>query len=199
MNRRLNQERLDHNNFDVGVRGEWRKFNPQNPYADSTDKPEQDLKVESLDDLFDDIDDKKENINKQEQNNINDENILPGWSNRLEFSITNISEELNAVGRYTLIMNVEKNELDSNNFVYNIVGTSTLDGVELEEAQYTNIVVNRPSFEPVPTISTTLGNGVINTGVKHNYVLTFKFNENGENQDEFQGKTFKANVVAKGE
>ena len=69
----------------------------------------------------------------------------------------------------------------------------------LEEAQYTNIVVNRPSFEPVPTISTTLGNGVINTGVKHNYVLTFKFNENGENQDEFQGKTFKANVVAKGE
>ena len=54
MNRRLNQERLDHNNFDAGIRGEWRKFNPQNPYADSTDKPEQDLKVESLDDLFED-------------------------------------------------------------------------------------------------------------------------------------------------
>ena len=54
MNRRLNQDRLDHNNFDAGVRGEWRKFNPQNPYADSTDKPEQDLKVESLDDLFED-------------------------------------------------------------------------------------------------------------------------------------------------
>ena len=54
LNRRLNQERLDHNNFDAGVRGEWRKFNPQNPYADSTDKPEQDLKVESLDDLFED-------------------------------------------------------------------------------------------------------------------------------------------------
>ena len=54
MNRRLNQERLDHNNFDAGVRGEWRKFNPQNPYSDSTDKPEQDLKVGSLDDLFED-------------------------------------------------------------------------------------------------------------------------------------------------
>ena len=54
MNRRLNQNRLDHNNFDSGVRGEWRKFNPQNPYTDSTDKPEQDLKVESLDDLFED-------------------------------------------------------------------------------------------------------------------------------------------------
>ena len=54
MNRRLNQNRLDHNNFDSGVRGEWRKFNPQNPYTDATDKPEQDLKVESLDDLFED-------------------------------------------------------------------------------------------------------------------------------------------------
>ena len=54
MNRRLNQERLDHNNFDAGIRGEWRKVNPQKPYADSTDKPEQDLKVESLDDLFED-------------------------------------------------------------------------------------------------------------------------------------------------
>lgn len=54
MNRRLNQNRLDHNNFDSGVRGEWRKFNPQNPYTDSIDKPEQDLKVESLDDLFED-------------------------------------------------------------------------------------------------------------------------------------------------
>lgn len=54
MNRRLNENRLDHNNFDSAVRGEWRKFNPQNPYTDSTDKPEQDLKVESLDDLFED-------------------------------------------------------------------------------------------------------------------------------------------------
>ncbi|MFR2449781.1 MAG: VirD4-like conjugal transfer protein, CD1115 family [Clostridia bacterium] len=54
MNRRLNQNRLDHNNFDSGVRGEWRKFNPQNPYTDATDKSEQDLKVESLDDLFED-------------------------------------------------------------------------------------------------------------------------------------------------
>ena len=54
MNRRLNQNRLDHNNFDSGVRGEWRKFNPQNPYTDATDKQEQDLKVESLDDLFED-------------------------------------------------------------------------------------------------------------------------------------------------
>ena len=45
--------KLDHNNFDAGVRGEWRKFNPYNP-DQGTEKEQKDLKVESLDDLFDD-------------------------------------------------------------------------------------------------------------------------------------------------
>ena len=53
MNRRLNQNRLDHNNFDSGVRGEWRKFNPMNPYVENKGQPQnQDLKIESLDDLI---------------------------------------------------------------------------------------------------------------------------------------------------
>ena len=74
MNRRLNQNRLDHNNFDSGVRGEWRKFNPQNPYTDATDKPEQDLKVESLVDLFEDnSDNKKQNFKNNVDNYENDE------------------------------------------------------------------------------------------------------------------------------
>ena len=132
-------------------------------------------------------------------NDINDENILPSWSNKMEFTITNVSKDLNAVGRYTLELNIEKNELSSGDFVYNLIGKSTLDGQEIEEEQYTNKVVNKPNFEPVPSISTTLGSGIINTGVKHSYVLTFKFNESGNSQNELQGKTFKANVVAKGE
>ena len=54
MNRKLNQDRLDHNNFDAGVRGEWRKFNPQNPYSTERDEGvEPNLKVDSLDDIFD--------------------------------------------------------------------------------------------------------------------------------------------------
>jgi len=51
----LQENTLDHNNFDVGKRGEWRKYNPYNPYV--PDKPGQkveNLKVESLDDLFED-------------------------------------------------------------------------------------------------------------------------------------------------
>ena len=44
---------ISHNNFDSGVRGEWRKFNPMNPYVENKGQTQnQDLKIESLDDLF---------------------------------------------------------------------------------------------------------------------------------------------------
>ena len=52
--------KLDHNNFDAGVRGEWRKFNPYNPDQGNTQKQNEinNLNIESLDDLFDDGDSK---------------------------------------------------------------------------------------------------------------------------------------------
>ncbi|MCI8344604.1 MAG: type IV secretory system conjugative DNA transfer family protein [Clostridia bacterium] len=62
----LQQDTLDHNDFDIGSRGEWRKYNPYNPYV--PDKPnvsKESLKVESLDDLFDDepLEEKKKEQN----------------------------------------------------------------------------------------------------------------------------------------
>ena len=53
MNKELQIDRLNHNQFDAGVRGEWRKYNPYNPYVPEKErKTSKDLKVESLDDLF---------------------------------------------------------------------------------------------------------------------------------------------------
>jgi type IV secretory pathway TraG/TraD family ATPase VirD4 len=53
--RRLQEYTISHNNFDAGNRGAWRKFNPANPYVENKDSnQEQDLKIESLDDLFED-------------------------------------------------------------------------------------------------------------------------------------------------
>ncbi len=49
----LQEYRISHNDFDAGVRGEWRKFNPANPYKkETTGGKSPDIKVESLDDLF---------------------------------------------------------------------------------------------------------------------------------------------------
>lgn len=66
MLKEFNKFKLNHNNFDAGVRGTWRKFNPYNPDAGLEDsEPVKDLKVDSLDDLFDDDGD----ISKQDENN----------------------------------------------------------------------------------------------------------------------------------
>ena len=53
MDKELSRKKLDHNEFNVGDRGVWRKFNPNNPYQESSKGGGKDLKVESLDDLFD--------------------------------------------------------------------------------------------------------------------------------------------------
>ena len=46
---------ISHNDIGEIQRGEWRKFNPYNPWTeDKSEKEAQNLKVESLDDLFDD-------------------------------------------------------------------------------------------------------------------------------------------------
>lgn len=74
LNKDLQQEALDHNHFDAGSRGIWRKYNPYNPYvADTTNAKQENLKVESLDDLFeDDIVESKKESKVEEKKEINE-------------------------------------------------------------------------------------------------------------------------------
>ena len=54
---------ISHNDIGEIDRGKWRKYNPYNPYVEESEKENvNDLKIESLDDLFDDVpsNDKKE-------------------------------------------------------------------------------------------------------------------------------------------
>ena len=64
----------------------------------------------------------------KDTNNINDIDILPGWSNDMTFEIVNISKDENAVGRYSLYWDVLTNEINDSNFVYTLVGESYLNG-----------------------------------------------------------------------
>ena len=66
MIKEFNKFKLDHNKFDAGVRGTWRKFNPYNPDEFNEEK-NKDLNYESLDDLFDDDKDNEE----EQENTIN--------------------------------------------------------------------------------------------------------------------------------
>ena len=55
MARKLAEVEISHNDIGEIDRGTWRKYNPYNPYVEEkNEEPKQDLKVESLDDLFED-------------------------------------------------------------------------------------------------------------------------------------------------
>ncbi len=56
MAKKMSVLEISHNDIGEKDRGVWRKYNPYNPYVEEKDKSKQvaDLKVESLDDLFDD-------------------------------------------------------------------------------------------------------------------------------------------------
>ena len=61
---------ISHNDIGEKDRGTWRKYNPYNPYVEEKDEKEvQNLKVESLDDLFDD-----EPVNNQTKPEVEDIN-----------------------------------------------------------------------------------------------------------------------------
>ena len=65
---------ISHNDIGEIDRGKWRKYNPYNPYVEESDKENvKDLKVESLDDLFDDpepIEESKKDTKKQENKKV---------------------------------------------------------------------------------------------------------------------------------
>ena len=61
---------ISHNDIGEIDRGTWRKYNPYNPYVEDKDEEKvNDLNIESLDDLFDDIDEDKNSkvVNKKEE------------------------------------------------------------------------------------------------------------------------------------
>ena len=66
MARKLEECEISHNDIGDIQRGTWRKYNPYNPYVEEKEEEKKvnDLKIESLDDLFDD-EPKTEKINEE--------------------------------------------------------------------------------------------------------------------------------------
>lgn len=85
MYKELQAFKLNHNQFDAGARGEWRKFNPYNPYVADNKQKVEDLKVESLDDLF-------EEENKPQESNSNE--VEQPQQSRFEESVEPFTEDI---------------------------------------------------------------------------------------------------------
>ena len=118
MIKEFNKFKLDHNNFDGAVRGEWRKFNPYNPDAGTTNEETvKDLNVDSLDDLFDD------DVSSGSNNN---DDLLDEFNNN-----TNTANNTKNENNY----NMSENELNELLFddVNNEGNDSNSDDVSTEE------------------------------------------------------------------
>ena len=82
---------ISHNDYNVPERGNWRKFNPNNPYVEPEQEHENDTQIGSLDDLFSDIDNTTEPNNTNNTNNINKTNYEINANNGI-----NINDTINA-------------------------------------------------------------------------------------------------------
>ena len=74
MVRDFTSNEISHNDYNVPERGNWRKFNPNNPYVEPEQEHENDTQIGSLDDLFSDIDNTTEPNNTKNSNNTNNTN-----------------------------------------------------------------------------------------------------------------------------
>ena len=71
----VNRFACSHNDIDNIDRGTWRKYNPYNPYVEEKDEKAVDnLNIESLDDLFDDLDNNEKDNSSNSNNNFENEN-----------------------------------------------------------------------------------------------------------------------------
>ena len=118
MARKLSEYTLNHLDFNVGDRGKWRKYNPYNPYVEENENnPQRDLKVESLDDLFEDD---EENSKKENNKNEKTINVEGNSNNEIPINIEGTSNDKKTINTEKPSNNekniqVEKNTSDVNN------------------------------------------------------------------------------------
>ena len=88
MAKEMQRFEISHNDIGEIERGTWRKYNPYNPYVPEDEKKEKvdSLKVESLDDLFDDISPKEEVKSVEKQTNIQPEKNVQKQENTLDLN-----------------------------------------------------------------------------------------------------------------
>ena len=92
MAKEMKRYAISHNDIGEIERGEWRKYNPYNPYVPEQEEEKvNDLKVESLDDLFEDEDLNTGNSN----NNIGINKSANNNANMIDNDINSISLEQN--------------------------------------------------------------------------------------------------------
>ncbi len=118
MAKELEKYEISHNDIGEIDRGIWRKYNPYNPYVPEEEKKSKDdLKIDSLDDLFaDENDDDKSTINSPNSTK-NSDLLMDEMLDKNEPPFIPVEEENKD---NFLPMDEEKNENDSNDDEYDL-------------------------------------------------------------------------------
>ena len=99
---------ISHNDIGEIDRGTWRKFNPYNPYVeDKKEEKVQNLKVESLDDLFDDEPEIKDEQPKTTEAKIENKKLEPLQLSDFEEEAPILPQELEDEDAYDLQKELE--------------------------------------------------------------------------------------------
>jgi len=124
--------------------------------------------------------------------------IFPGWKGTMEVVLENVTEKNNVPGVYSLNWEIITNEIENDELEYSISCIVTdKHGKKVKESKR-NKTINKNNIS-MPTVSSTIGKGVINSGHKHTCTITLHFLETEQNQDNNQGKKFFGKVVTLGE
>ena len=117
--RDLEGNEISHNDYAVENRGEWRKFNPYNPYVEpSSDSEREETKIGSLDDLFEET---PSNTNKAQEENISHvNNINLNNVNNGNMNYTNNMVSRNDINGINTINKINQNNI-ANQFNQNNV------------------------------------------------------------------------------
>lgn len=143
--RDLNNARISHNDYKVQNRGEWRKFNPYNPYEEPKEDTNKELDISPLDDLFSDID---ESTSKNTLNNTTQQK-----NNNIQMQGYNVGFNAQTYGNKNLKNNITP--INHNNQQEN-----TSNGVNQQQNPIKNM-------EAVNSINNIANNGVQNN-MQHN-------------------------------
>ena len=113
MAKKLAAVEISHNDIGEIDRGTWRKYNPYNPYVPEDENKEKvdNLKVESLDDLFDD----EPSTNKIEEKSKEKVNVATSTGKDLKVDLGKIESEVNQNSN-TVMSNAKSQTLDLNDF-----------------------------------------------------------------------------------
>ena len=120
----------------------------------------------------------------KDQININ--NIKPGWEDKLNFSISNYSND--SISKYKIVLEIItplSNMIDED-FLYTIEGVS-------DSKDNTNMTINN-SNTPIPVITKELNGGVITPNSTHNYTISFKLNKKASEKKYKDNSLFSAKI-----